>query len=170
MNRKTILDLALVCFLSIAACSDKSTNLGDQSHNTSIEKDGIEYSFGLNDDTFASQDTVRMLFVVTNKSNDTVEFGRFNKCWYCGFAVRQDGTDIWQSCRIAPPCEVVEHTLQPGESFTFQCTWDTISDNRTFFDRDDDYPVPPGTYTVTACPEIAQARQVELLLLIRIGA
>jgi hypothetical protein len=39
--------------------------------------------------------------------------------------------------------------LEPAESKDRQITWDMISDNGTFFDHDDDYPVGPGFYNIT---------------------
>jgi hypothetical protein len=168
MYSKTVLAFAIMCIIAIIACTDQSVDPVGPYIQTFVVKDSVEYAFEVNGNVFASHDTVRMFFLVTNLSNKTVEFGAFNKCYACGFAVRYGRLDIWQSCREPPPCGVLGDNLMPGEARLFGCDWNTISDNGTFFERDDDYPVPPGAYTVIASPGMARAEQVELLLTIHI--
>ena len=168
MYSKTVLAFAVMCIIAIIACTEKSVDPVGPYIQTFVVKDSVEYAFEVNGNVFASLDTVWMLFLVTNLSNNTVEFGAFNDCAYCGFAVRYGRLDIWQSCRVPPPCGILGYSLKPGEARMFQSWWNTISDNGTFFDQSDDYPVPPGAYTVIASPGMARAKQVELLLTIRI--
>lgn len=168
MYSKTVLAFAVMCIIAIIACTEKSVDPVGPYIQTFVVKDSVEYAFEVNGNVFASLDTVRMLFLVTNLSNNTVEFGAFNDCYGCGFVVRYGRLDIWQSCREPPPCGVLGYSLKPGEARMFGCDWNKISDNGTFFERNDDYPVPPGAYTVIASPGMARAEQVELLLTIHI--
>lgn len=167
MYSKTVLAFAIMCIIAINACTEEVEPVGPYIQ-TFVVKDSVEYAFEVNGNVFASLDTVWMFFLVTNISSKTVEFGAFNKCGYCGFDVRYGRLDIWQSCREPPPCGVPGDSLRPGEARLYRSWWNTISDNRTFFERDDDYPVPPGAYTIIASPGMAQAEQVELLLTIHI--
>lgn len=164
----SVLAFAVMCITAISACTENSVEPVGPYIQTFFVKDSVEYAFEVNGNVFAPLDTVRMRFLVTNLGNNTVKFGAFNNCYACGFAVRYGRLDIWQSCRIPPPCGVPGDSLEPGETRLFGCDWNTISDNGTFFDKDDDYPVPPGAYTVIASPGMARAEQVELLLTIHI--
>lgn len=167
MHARTVLAFALICFIAMIACTEEVEPLGPYIQ-TFFVKDSVEYAFEVNGNVFASLDTVRMLFLVTNLSNTTVEFGAFNACAYCGFAAMRGRLDIWQSCRVPPPCGVPGDSLQPGEARMFGCDWNTLSDNETFAEPEDDYPVPPGPYTLIASPGMASATRVELRLTIHI--
>ncbi len=168
MYSKTVLALAVICIIAINACTEKSVEPVGPYIQTFVVKDSVEYAFEVNGNVFASLDTVRMFFLVTNLSNKTVEFGAHNCAEYCGIDVRYGRLDIWKSCRIPPPCGVSSDSLRPLETRGYRSWWTTISDNGTFFEWDDDYPVPPGAYTVIASPGIARAAKVELMLTIHI--
>ena len=167
MHSKTVLAFAVMCIIAVSACTEKIEPVGPYIQ-TFVVKDSVEYAFEVNGNVFASLDTVRMIFLVTNLSNSTVYFGAFNKCYACGFDVKYGRLDIWKSCREPPPCGVLGDSLRPGGTRMFGCNWNTISDNGTFFEQDDDYPVPPGAYTIIASPGMARAEQVNLMLTIHI--
>jgi hypothetical protein len=140
MYSKTVLAVAVMCIIAIITCTEEKEEIEPVGPyiQTFLVKDSVEYAFQVNGNVFASLDTVRMLFRVKNLSNNTVEFGAFNNSYYCGFAVRDDTLDIWQSCRVPPPGGVLADSLKPDMTRMFGCDWNTISDNGTFFPHDDD--------------------------------
>ena len=167
MNRRIVLAVAIMCIMAIHACTDEIEPLGPYIQ-TFLVKDSVEYAFEVNGNVFESGDTVWMFFLVTNMSSKTVKFGPHNCAVYCGFNVRLGHVDIWESCRYPPPCGVSSDSLLPRETFLYQCWWPTISDNRTFFEQDDDYPVAPGEYTIYARPGVARPEGVLLSLTVHV--
>lgn len=167
MYSKTVLALVLMCIIAIGACTEEVEPLGPYIQ-TFLVKDSVEYAFEVNGNVHASLDTVRMFFLVTNISSKTVTFGAHNCAEYCGIDVRYGHFDIWKSCREPPPCSVLSDSLGPWETRGYRSWWTTISDNGTFFEKDDDWPVPPGAYTIIASPGVASAAKVELRLTIHI--
>ena len=167
MYSKTVLAVAVMCIMAIIACTEEVEPVGPYIQ-TFFVKDSVEYAFEVNGNVFASLDTVRMFFLVTNLSSKVVKFGAHNCAEYCGFNVRLGHMDIWESCRYPPPCGVSSDSLLPRETFLYQSWWPTISDNRTFFEQDDDYPVPPGEYTIYAMPGVARAEEIMLSLTVHV--
>jgi Tol biopolymer transport system component len=149
---------------------DRSPDWSSAPNRAVAENDSLAYSFETDAHAYATGDTVRMLFRMTNKSGQVQDFGEVNDCEYCicQVSVSQDSLDLWQSCRVPPPCAIVPFTLDAGASREFHHTWDLISDNGTFFQQDDDFPVRPGTYAVTAVVLAPHLSAVPLTLTINV--
>jgi len=114
-------------------------------------KDAIEYYIQTDKAVYNLGENVEILYSVTNMSGNPVDIGMVLNCYYwCHFMVTDDhNTDIWQHFRIIPPCGDIMFSLDAYESRECQISWDMISDNGTFFEHDDDYPVGPGSYNIT---------------------
>jgi hypothetical protein len=163
------LTVSILCAALTASCSpSQPSNLPNR---VFAEVDGLAYSFEVDAHAYATGDTVRMLFRITNKSRTVKDFGQVNDCEYCicQVSVSQDGLDLWQSCRVPPPCAIVPFTLQAGASREFHHSWDLISDNGTFGQPDDDFAVRPGAYAVTARVSAPHLNAVPLTLTIDVA-
>lgn len=131
--------------LALAGCA-KATLL----NSNAIVQDGIEYYIQTDKSVYSLGENVEMLYRVNNVSGDPVDMGMVYKGPLCDFfVIDNDNTDVWQFLRVPPPSDWEMLHLEPDESKEFQITWDMISDNGTFFDPDDDYPVGPGLYNIT---------------------
>ena len=117
----------------------------------SIIQDGIEYYFQTDKSVYDLGENVEILYRVTNVTENPIYIGMVLNCEYgwCNFIITDDdNTDIWQHLRVIPPCGFRRFHLPPHGSKEYQRSWDMISDNGTFGDYDDDYPVGPGLYNI----------------------
>jgi len=115
----------------------------------SVVQDGIEYYLQTDKAVYNLGENVEMLYRVTNVSENPVDIGMVLMGPWCDFFVTDDDdTDIWQWMRVIPPSGWEMLHLDPYESKQLQTTWDMISDNGTFSNHDDDYPVGPGSYNI----------------------
>jgi hypothetical protein len=119
-------------------------------NSNSAVKDGIEYYIQTDKPVYHLGEDVQMLYRVTNLSENPVGIGQVLRGPWCDFIITDsNNTDIWEFVRVIPPCGYEMLHLEAGQSKQLEITWDMISDNGTFFDRDDDYPVTHGRYKIT---------------------
>jgi len=135
--------------LALAGCA--KANLID---SNSIFQDGIEYYMQTDKAVYNLGENVEILYRVTNLTENPVDIGDVlgsGEDLSANFFITQDdNTDIWEFLRVIPPAGWAMFHLEPYESRELQIAWDMISDNGTFFDHDDDYPVGPSLYNITA--------------------
>jgi len=132
--------------LALAGCA--RANLVN---SNSVVEDGIKYYLQTDKSVYDLGEDVEMLYRVTNLTENPVDIGMVLRgdAW-CEFIITDDdNTDIWQWVRVSPPAGYEMLHLEPDEYREKQITWDMISDNGTFFDPHDDYPVGPGFYNIT---------------------
>ena len=151
---------SLVCvgiaILALAGCA--RANLVNPN---SVVEDGIEYYIQTDKSIYDLGENVEILYRVTNLSGSPVDIGEVLNCAYawCNFFITDDdNTDIWEYLRGGgPPCGWIMLHLEPDEFREYQKTWDMISDNGTYSNPDDDYPVGPGRYNITGELELSNA-------------
>jgi len=141
--------MSVVVFLSLAECSSEA--MATPVNPNSVVVDNIAYYIQTDKAVYNLTENVEMLYRVTNLTENPVDIGEVLKgdCWANFLITDQADVDIWQYVREIPPCDWEMLHLEPYESKELQITWDMISDNGTFFDHDDDYPVGPGLYNIT---------------------
>ena len=145
-NLKTLFYAGLFT-LALAGCA-KATLV----NSNSVVEDSIKYYIQTDKSVYNLEEQVEMLYRVTNVSENPVDIGEVLNCEYawCTFIITDDdNTDIWEYLRGGgPPCGWIMLHLEPDESKELQITWDMMNDNGTW-QKDDDYPVDPGSYNIT---------------------
>jgi len=113
------------------------------------EQDGVAYSLEMPRNTFNSGGSAKITYRVTNKTEAAVNFGSVPNCDYCIYRMRavQGDVDVWQTCRVMPPCGYKEFSLPAGDTQTWIVDWNLTSDNGTL-EPEDDFPLSPGIYTL----------------------
>ena len=135
----------VVLVIASASCADASGK-----NSMSVEKDGLEYSLETNRRSYRPGGDVRILFRVKNTTDQIKDLGTVINCEYCICQLRitRNDDDVWNNCRVPPPCGQKVLRLSPGESWEYAAVWKMIHDNGTL-EPEDDFPVGPGKYKVT---------------------
>ena len=119
-------------------------------NSNSVVEDGIKYYLQTDKAVYDLGEDVEILYRVTNLTENPVDIGMVLNSYYAyvNLVITQDGNiDIWENCRVIPPSGYVMLTLDAYESKESQQIWNMTNDNGTL-DRDDDYPVGPGSYNI----------------------
>jgi hypothetical protein len=140
--------LLVILDLLLTACGGPLTS---GPNSASAEKDGLAYYMETDKIIYSLDESVKILYRVTNGTKMTRELGVVPDCDYCicQFHITQGNEDIWRSCRVLPPCGFREFWLSPGGSWEWSVTWDMTNDNGTL-EPDDDYPILQGAYSIVA--------------------
>ncbi len=113
------------------------------------EEEGIEYYLQTDKARYERGEPVKIRYCVTNKTDALKELGRVPCGCKYEFYIMHNSEDVWNSCRVIPPCGFEEFTLNSGESKCYERVWEMTNDNGTL-ESDDDVPVASdGTYIVT---------------------
>lgn len=116
----------------------------------SAEKDGLEYFLETDKSSYRLGEEVNILFRVKNKTDQVKELGTVINCEYCmaQLQITRKDEDVWENCRVPPPCGQKVFRLSPGASWEYAAVWNMIHDNGTL-EPEDDFPAGPGKYKVT---------------------
>jgi len=114
---------------------------GNEAVNSNYRvEDGIEYYLEVDKFVYDSGEGVRMLYRVTNLSDEDVEFG-FPGCPVWNFWVKKDGENIWAAVRLLLPV-ITTLELRAGEYEEYLYVWN-MEDNEGGL-------VGPGEYDAVA--------------------
>ena len=116
-----------------------------------VEESGIQYHLETASAMYEAGEVVRLTYRITNTTREAFRPGSVVNCDYCTrqFHASRDGQEVWRTCRVVPPCGVVEFSLAPGHTREWVEEWALTNDNGSM-DPEDDFPLGPGTYTVVA--------------------
>ncbi|MBN2270138.1 MAG: hypothetical protein JXN61_05960 [Sedimentisphaerales bacterium] len=119
--------------------------------------DGIRYETETDKPVYTPDENVEMFYRVTNLREAAANVGMVLNCEeaWSHFVVRDNGSfDVWEFWRVIPPCGYRMLHLEPHESEECRRTWSMVNDNGTL-SPDDDFPVGPGIYSITAELELS---------------
>lgn len=160
--------ISVLVSLALAACAALPTSC--LPIFVTAEQDGVAYSLEMPRNTFDLGGSAKITYRVTNKTEAAVNFGSVPNCEYCIVQMRvvQGDVDVWQTCRVMPPCGYKEFSLQARETQKWVVDWNLTSDNRTL-EPEDDFPLSPGIYTlmVSLWPSIDAPLALSLEISIR---
>jgi hypothetical protein len=140
--------LAALLYMSLFACSGVAS-LAPPS--ATAEESGIRYHLEADSPSYERGQVVRLVYRITNTTQDIFSPGTVVNCDYCTrqFHATRHGQEVWRTCRVVPPCGGVQFSLPAGEAREWIEEWALTNDNGTM-EPGDDFPLPPGAYTVVA--------------------
>jgi hypothetical protein len=147
MYRKWTWILVLLAFGGIFLLASSCMFQADKPNRATVEESGVTYSIETDRSAYSQGETVRIVYRITNKTAGVLDLGSVPDCAYCThqLSITQNGKDIWQGCRIMPPCGFKEFRLDPDASWEYAIDWPMVNDRQTL-EPEDDVPVDPGVY------------------------
>jgi len=145
---KRVLTLIVLASFVLGACTGSQT---PGPNKATVVQNGIEYYLETDKNSYTLDESVRILYRITNMTDEVKELGSVPNCEYCvqQFQVELRGKEVWKSCRIIPPCGTKTFHLNPHEAWEYSdVAWNMVNDNGTL-EPDDDFPIVPGVYTIT---------------------
>lgn len=145
---RTLLTFVLIVLL-LTACTAPPTR--GIPITVTAENDGIAYSLEMAQNTYNTGENAKITYRVTNKTQSVVYFGSVPNCESCMYQMHavQGSEEVWRTCRVQPPCGQKDFTLQVYETHEWIVNWNLTNDNGTL-EPEDDFPLSPGRYTLTA--------------------
>ena len=119
-------------------------------NSNSIVQDGIEYYIQTDKAVYDLGENVEILYRVTNVTENPISLGEGHMWPYCYGSIIKDNADIevWLLPRVLPILPPMNFGLSAYRSREYERIWNMMNDNGTWLEFDD-FPVPPGLYTVT---------------------
>jgi hypothetical protein len=119
----------------------------DKLNRATLEEGGVAYSLETDRSAYILGETVRIVYRITNKTAGVLDLGTVPDCAYCThqLSITRNSEDIWQNCRVIPPCGFREFRLDPNASWEYSVDWNMVNDRQTL-EPEDDVLVDPGVY------------------------
>lgn len=134
-----------IAILALAGCA--KANLVN---SNSIIEDGIEYYIQTDKAVYDLGEIVEILYRVTNVTENPISLGVGHWWPDCYGSIIKDNTDneVWFYPRVFPTVPPTSFGLGAYGLRECERIWNMVNDNGTWLEFDD-FPVPPGLYTVT---------------------
>lgn len=147
MNRKWNWLLVLLTIGGVFSLTTSCLFQTDKLNRAIVKEGGVEYSLETDKSSYSLGEPVRIVYRITNKTTRVLELGSVPDCDYCTHqvSITQNSKDIWQNCRVIPPCGWREFRLNPNESWEYSVDWNMVNDRQTL-EPEDDVLIDPGVY------------------------
>ena len=119
-------------------------------NSNSVVEGGIEYYIQTDKAVYDLGENVDILYRVTNLTENPITLGEGHRWPDCyGFIVKDNAdNNVWLLPRDIPILPTMNFGLSAYGSREYERLWNMMNDNGTSLEIDD-FPVPPGLYTVT---------------------
>ena len=146
-------DILIVVFivLNLCAVNLRAEIIALTPNSNSIVQDGIEYYIQTDKAVYNLGENVEILYSVTNLTENPISLGEGPPWTDCYHSIVKDGAEneVWhwtleQTTVLPMVFGVVAYSSRECERL-----WNMMNYNGTWLYEPDDFPVPPGLYTVT---------------------
>jgi len=151
MIRKAGILAALFVVLGLLTGSLRAEIVTLAPNSNSIVQDGIEYYIQTDKSVYELGEEVEILYRVTNLTENPIYLGEGSPWTECYHSIVKDDAEneVWHWTLEQTTVPPMAFGLGAYSSRECERLWNMMNYNGTWLYEPDDFPVPPGLYTVT---------------------